>query len=195
MEDVKERKQELRRQIEQKLEALSRGELREKLEAIEQQLFDFANFIEAEVSLLYISQPHEVDTRHIIERCLKDNKNIVLPLFDDKNGGAKLFKIQDPEADLQKTGKNRLEPNPRRCKPVQMDHVDIAIIPGIAFDEKAGRLGSGSGRYDRIIPKLPVTARKVAVAFEDQITSMVPMEGHDKSVDIIITESRIIYKI
>jgi 5-formyltetrahydrofolate cyclo-ligase len=195
MEDVRDRKQELRLQIEKRLEALDREMVRKKLEAIEDQLFEFANFLEAETAMLYISQPHEVDSSRIIRRCLANNKGLALPLFDDKNGGARLFRVQDLDADLRKAGGSAKEPNPQRCKPVQMESIDIAIIPGIAFDEKAGRLGTGAGRYDRIIPKLPVTARKVAICFEDQITAMVPMESHDKYVDIIITEERVIYKI
>ncbi|MFO7840413.1 MAG: 5-formyltetrahydrofolate cyclo-ligase [Desulfosalsimonadaceae bacterium] len=195
MEDVKEKKQQLRRQVEKKLDALSQGETQRKLAAIEEQLFELANFIEAETSLLYISKQHEVDSSNIIDRSLRNNKDIVLPLFDAKNGSARLFKIQEPQADLRKAAGDTLEPNPQRCKPVQMENVDIAIIPGIAFDEKAGRLGTGAGRYDRIIPKLPATTRKVAVAFEDQIAPLVPLESHDKCVDIIITDERIIYKI
>jgi len=195
MEDVKERKQELRKLIEQKLESLSRDQIQNKLDAIEAQLFEFANFIEAEVSLLYINTHREVDTDHIIRRCMSSPKDIVLPLFDDANGGTRLYKIQDVDTDLRKRAGNLREPNPERCKPVSMDSIDIAIIPGVAFDEKGGRLGIGAGRYDRMIPKLPVTTRKVAFAFEDQITQMVPMESHDKFVDIIITEERIIYKI
>ncbi len=195
MEDVKDKKQELRRLIEKKLTPLTRSEIEEKLRAIEAQLFDFANFIEAEVSLLYINQHQEVATDRIIRRCMESTKDIVLPLFDSRNGGAKLFKIQDMASDLRKGSGNIIEPDPRRCKQVQMEHIDIAIIPGVAFDEKGGRLGIGNGRYDRIIPKLPGTARKVAFAFEDQITQLVPMDSHDKYVDIIITEERIIYKI
>ncbi len=195
MEDVKDKKQELRRKIAKKLEALSAEDIREKLRAIEAQLFDFANFLEAESSLLYINQANEVDTGSILRRCIKGPKDIVLPLFDPRNGGARLYKIQDIESDLRKAGGSVLEPDPNRCKPVPMDNIDIAIIPGIAFDEKGGRLGTGAGRYDRIIPKLPVTTRKVAFAFEEQITHLVPMESHDKFVDIIITEKRVIYKI
>lgn len=195
MEDVKEKKQQLRRQVEKKLAALGSGEIQKKLAAIEEQLFELANFIEAEISMLYLSEPHEVDSSRIIDRSLKNNKDIVLPLFDAKNGSARLFKIQDLQADLRKSPGSSLEPNPQKCKPVQMEQVDIAIIPGIAFDEKAGRLGTGTGRYDRIIPKLPATTRKVAIAFEDQIAPLVPLESHDKCVDIIITDERIIYKI
>jgi 5-formyltetrahydrofolate cyclo-ligase len=78
---------------------------------------------------------------------------------------------------------------------VPIDRVDIAIVPGIAFDEKGGRVGTGEGYYDRLIPRLPVTTRKVALSLEAQILPQVPMESHDKHVDIIITENRVIYKI
>lgn len=195
MEDLKLKKQEIRTQVEEKLEALPKKERTEKYGLIEEQLFDFANFREAEVTLLYINQPHEVDTANILKRCSESAKDIVLPLFNGDHNGTKLYKITDITKDLKSGPNNILEPNPDRCKPVLIDDVDIALIPGIAFDEKGGRLGIGNGRYDRIISKLPITARKVACATEDQMTQLVPMESHDKYVDIIITDKRIIYKI
>ncbi|MBW2582626.1 MAG: 5-formyltetrahydrofolate cyclo-ligase, partial [Deltaproteobacteria bacterium] len=36
---------------------------------------------------------------------------------------------------------------------------------------------------------------KVALTIEEQIVPQIPMESHDKYVDIIITDKRIIYKI
>ena len=195
MEDLKVKKQEIRTQVEEKLGAMPQQEITEKYDLIEEQLFDFANFREAEVTLLYISHPHEVDTANILKRCSKSTKDIVLPLFTGENNGTKLYKITDIKKDLKLGPGNILEPDPKRCKAVSIDDVDIAIIPGIAFDEKGGRLGIGYGRYDRIISKLPITARKVACATEDQMTQLIPMESHDKYVDIIITDKRIIYKI
>jgi 5-formyltetrahydrofolate cyclo-ligase len=73
--------------------------------------------------------------------------------------------------------------------------IDLAIVPGIAFDEKGARLGSGRGYYDRFIPRLAITTRKVALTLEDQIVPQIPVESHDRHVDIIITDRRIIYKI
>ncbi|MBC2713835.1 MAG: 5-formyltetrahydrofolate cyclo-ligase [Desulfobacteraceae bacterium] len=195
MEDLKVKKQEIRSQVEKKLDALSKKEIKEKYGLIEEQLFDFANFREAEVTLLYVNHPHEVDSKNILKYCSESAKDIVLPLFTGENNGTRLYKINDIEKDLKPGPNNILEPDPNRCKPVPIDDVDIAIIPGIAFDEKGGRLGIGNGRYDRIISKLPVTARKVACATEDQMTQLIPMESHDKYVDIIITDKRIIYKI
>lgn len=195
MENLKTKKQEIRSQVEEKLDALSKKEIMAKYGSIEEQLFDFANFREAEVMLLYINHPHEMDTRNILKRCSEATKNIVLPLFRSETNGTKLYKVSNIDTDLRPGPFNILEPDPDRCKPVPIDDIDIAIIPGIAFDEKGGRLGIGSGRYDRIMSRLPVTARKVACALEDQMTQQVPMESHDKYVDIIITDKRIIYKI
>jgi 5-formyltetrahydrofolate cyclo-ligase len=195
MEDLKDKKQDLRKKIEKKLSALSREDIRKKVKRIESQLFEFPNFIEAVMTLFYINRPNEVDTRQILKRCRQESKGISLPLFNSSANGVQVLKIFDVSADLKPGPGNVLEPNPDRCKPVNIGDIDIAIIPGMAFDEKGARLGDGSGRYDKFIPKLPATARKVAVALEEQIISSVPMESHDKYVDIIITDKRIIYKI
>jgi 5-formyltetrahydrofolate cyclo-ligase len=195
MENLKTKKQEIRSQVEEKLDALPKKEIMAKYGTIEDQLFDFANFREAEVMLLYINHPHEMDTRNILKRCSEATKNIVLPLFRSENNGTRLYKVGNIDTDLKPGPDNILEPDPDRCKPFPIDDIDIAIIPGIAFDEKGGRLGIGSGRYDRIMSRLPITARRVSCALEDQMTQQVPMESHDKYVDIIITDKRIIYKI
>jgi 5-formyltetrahydrofolate cyclo-ligase len=76
-----------------------------------------------------------------------------------------------------------------------VQQVNLAIIPGIAFDVRGGRIGYGTGFYDRFIPDLDITTRKVALAFECQIVPQIPMEPHDRYTDIIITEERIVYKI
>ena len=195
MEDLKEKKQDLRKKIEKKLIALSKEDIRKKLKRIENQLFEFPNFMEAEMALLYLNRAQEVDTRQILKRCKQAAKAIILPYFNSSANGVQFFKVNDIITDLKPGPGNVLEPAPDRCKLVKIGDIDIAIIPGIAFDEKGARLGDGSGRYDRFIPRLPATARKVAIALEEQITSSIPMESHDKYVDIIITDNRIIYKI
>ncbi|HAR33493.1 MAG TPA: 5-formyltetrahydrofolate cyclo-ligase, partial [Desulfobacter sp.] len=43
--------------------------------------------------------------------------------------------------------------------------------------------------------KLPETCRKVALAYEEQIVDQIQMESRKYTVDIIITDARVIYKI
>jgi 5-formyltetrahydrofolate cyclo-ligase len=195
MEEIQKTKADIRREIAATIGRLSVDELAEKTSLIQNRLFDFANFLEAKIALLYIENPNEVKSAEIIRRTFDQNKIVVLPLVKTDTKKFKLFKIDDFAKDLKPGQNGILQPDPGRCRTVPIDCIDIAIIPGVAFDEKGGRIGSGDGFYDRLIPHLPVTTRKVALALDCQIIPQAPIESHDKHVDIIITDKRIIYKI
>jgi 5-formyltetrahydrofolate cyclo-ligase len=195
MEEIRQTKDDIRRNIEEALASLSDKEIKAKTQRIEKRLFEFANFLEANIVLLYINSNCEVNSLEIIKRCLNYKKIVILPAFVTTKYEMKLLKIDNLDTDLTIGPRNILEPDPNQCNVVPIECIDIAIIPGVAFDEKGGRIGSGDGYYDRLIPKLPITTRKVALTFEDQIVSQIQMEAHDRHVDIIITEKRIIYKI
>jgi 5-formyltetrahydrofolate cyclo-ligase len=195
MEEIQKTKADIRKEIAATIGRLSVDELAEKTSLIETRLFDFANFLEAKIALLYIENPNEVKSAEIIRRTFDQNKIVVLPLVKTDTKKFKLFKIDDFAKDLKPGQNGILQPDPGRCRTVPIDCIDIAIIPGVAFDEKGGRIGSGDGYYDRLIPHLPVTTRKVALALDFQIIPQVPIDSHDKHVDIIITDKRIIYKI
>ncbi len=196
MDEAGEKKQEIRDTIERKLAGLSENEKAEKIRSIENRLFEFANFLESRVVLLYLNKGCEVNTLGIIRRSYDYSKIVVLPGFELSRHRTKLYKVDNFNIDLKDEGPRRVpEPNPEKCKQVPVDSIDIAIVPAVCLDEKGGRIGSGDGYYDRLIPRLSITTRKVALAFEEQVLPQVPMESHDKYVDIIITENRIIYKI
>jgi len=195
MEETLKTKSEIRSDIAAILNALSDNEIKEKTKEIENRLFGFANFLESKIALLYINNRCEVISLDIIKRCFDLYKIVVLPAPNTSRYEMKLMKIDNIVKDLNPGAEAILEPDADRCKTVPIESIDIAIIPGIAFDEKGGRIGSGDGYYDRLIPKLPITTRKVALSLESQIIQQVPVESHDRHVDIIITEKRIIYKI
>lgn len=194
MEDIKEKKAVIRNGMISAVAAFDTKKQAKKSEKIQERLFNFANFKEANIVLLFVDRDIKLAYKTIVEHCLSKSKIVVLPAFDQKNFRMTLLKVDD-YGDLTGGPRGILEPNASRCKKVPIDRVDIALIPGLAFDEKGGRIGSGDGFYDRLIPKLPITTRKVALACEEQIVQQVPMESHDKYVDIIVTDKRVIYKI
>ena len=195
MEEVQKTKADIRTEIANMIDGLPQETVQEKTKEIENRLFEFANFMESKIALLYISTKCEVESENILQRAYDRNKIVVLPIIDAESSDFNLYKIDDITKDLKTGAAGILQPDPQRCRIVPLECIDIAIIPGIAFDEKGGRIGPGNGYYDRLIPKLPITTRKVALALDAQVIAQVPTESHDKHVDIIITEKRIIYKI
>ena len=195
MEEIKAKKTEIRRSGFARRNALPKEERAEKSAAIMERLFDFANFLESRIVLFYMNYGSEVDTEPMIRRALELEETVALPLVDTRKKKILPFRIENLDRDVRPGYRGIREPIPQRCKQIPVEYINLAIIPGVAFDERGGRIGHGVGVYDRFIPKLDITTRKVALAFECQIVAQIPMEPHDRYTDIIITEKRIVYKI
>jgi 5-formyltetrahydrofolate cyclo-ligase len=101
------------------------------------------------------------------------------------------YAISDPERDLGPGFRGIAEPLPH-CPPLAFEAVDWVLVPGVAFDTHGHRLGYGGGYYDRLLPLLRDDAHRVAGAFDLQIVDRVPIAPHDRPLDAILTETRII---
>jgi 5-formyltetrahydrofolate cyclo-ligase len=66
--------------------------------------------------------------------------------------------------------------------------VDVAVLPGAAFDPHGGRLGMGGGHYDRLLAELAEETLRIGVCFACQVVPKVPREPHDEPVDLVVTE-------
>ncbi len=181
--------------VAERLDKFTIEELAQKYETIEHKLFEFANFMESEMIFLYTPQSSEIPTEKIIQKALYIEKQIVLPVLISTKNVINLYKITDFSKDLVTNNNDILEPNIKKCKKIPLEDIDIAIIPGLAFDDKGGRVGFGNDYYRRLISKLPETCRKISLAYEEQVVDQIQMESRKYTVDIIITDKRIIYKI
>ena len=80
------------------------------------------------------------------------------------------------------------EPTPE-CPTMEWSEVDVILVPGLAFDKAGNRMGRGGGYYDRLLDCAraagPVTA--VGVCFEWQCVVQVPVEPHDRPVDLVVS--------
>jgi 5-formyltetrahydrofolate cyclo-ligase len=201
MEEMKNTKMSVLTQVSDRLGSLTQEVLAEKYKDIENKLFEFANFMEAQLAFLSTSTRTDLSTQGIIpteaiiRKALHIEKGIVLPVLTNAKNSILLYKISDYDKDLVTSGDDMLEPDPEKCKKISLDDIDIAIIPGLAFDDKGGRVGFGNNFYSKLITKLPETCRKVSLAYEEQIVDQIQMESRKFTVDIIITDERVIYKI
>jgi len=70
--------------------------------------------------------------------------------------------------------------------------MDLLVVPGSVFDEVGNRIGQGIGFFDRLLSQIRGRIPIVALAFEVQIVSDVPVSKKDVPVDLIVTEKRVI---
>lgn len=84
------------------------------------------------------------------------------------------------------------EPDPGTWERVEPGNVDLALIPGLAFDASGRRLGRGRGYYDRLLGDRRFRAIKAGLCPEDRLLPGIPTEPHDVVMDLIITGQRVI---
>lgn len=98
--------------------------------------------------------------------------------------------VSDWANDLRAGAFGILEPK-EKCELAQWNQLDLALIPGVAFDQFGRRLGKGKGFYDRVL--VPFNGLKIGVCFDEQIVNppLIPMETHDIHMDWILTPSKL----
>lgn len=135
----------------------------------------------AKTILMYYSLDDEVNTHSAVDRLIKDGKEILLPtVISDTE--MELRRYTGPH-DLQGGFFNIMEPVGETfdC----YEDIDLAVVPGMAFDSQCNRLGRGKGYYDRLLPKL-VNAYKIGICFDFQRLPGIPADEHDCKVDEVI---------
>jgi 5-formyltetrahydrofolate cyclo-ligase len=150
-----------------------------------------ADFLGARTVLVSVSFRSEWDTRPVVNAALSAGKVVGAPRVNPATRMLETCAIADPERDLGPGFRGIAEPL-QRCAPLPLAAIDWVLVPGVAFDARGHRLGYGGGYYDRLLPLLREDAHRLAGAFELQIADHVPTAPHDRPLDAIVTEARII---
>lgn len=140
-----------------------------------------SEFKNAEYVFIYWAMDDEVDTRDFIIKWNKDKK-FILPTVNGDDLILKLFE----NTDNLNAGESYGILEPVGGEFTEMEKIDLAIIPGVAFDNNNNRLGRGKGYYDKTLKKLQKTAALTGICFDFQLVSKVPTEAHDIQLDNII---------
>jgi len=159
---------------------------------IARRLVALPEYASARTILFYVDARDEVRTRPLLRDALADGRRVVVPYCVGRALG--LFGLRDL-AELAEGTFGILEPKPelrdlpeRRVEPSELD---LAIVPGVAFDVAGRRLGHGAGYYDRFLLRLRPDARRIALAFDCQVFDAIPADSHDVPMDRIVTESQV----
>lgn len=136
---------------------------------------------EVSVVMVYYSLPDEVCTHQLIDELVAAGKTVLLPKVLD-NETMQISRYQS-KTDLREGDFHIMEPVGDPF--TDYSQIDIALIPGMAFDAEGHRLGRGKGYYDRFLRSLP-KVKKIGVCFDFQKVESVPSEAHDVVVDIVV---------
>ncbi|MGI9240309.1 MAG: 5-formyltetrahydrofolate cyclo-ligase [Verrucomicrobiales bacterium] len=121
------------------------------------------------------------------------------PLFADRRRTIVLPRVTENGLELRAYSGDKslrssrfgmLEPDPDNSQLIPSAQIDLAIIPGLAFDPDSGiRLGRGGGYYDRLLADTHFSAMTIGVGFEFQIQRGLPAEPHDRPLAYLLSES------
>ena len=169
--------------MKEKRKSLIKHDIESKSRAICTAFTALEAFNGAKSVAVYMSAFNEVDTGQIIAECIKQKKDIAVPVVEGKDiylckysqdlvSGA--FKIREPLEKIKVDEKN----------------IDLFAVPALAFDKKGGRVGFGKGYYDKLLSG--TGGIKVGLLYDFQLTEDLPVEEHDILMDYLITEKQLI---
>jgi len=146
-------------------------------------------YASAKTVMFYVDVRTEVRTRHYLPTAVASDKRIVVPYCVD--GLLELFLLQDM-SELE-TGMYKILADLRTLaeKRVDVEELDLVMVPGVAFDQSGARMGHGKGYYDKLLEHARPDTPLVALAFECQLFDAIPTQDHDVFMDKVVTEAAV----
>ena len=180
-------KEQIRNEISKKRSALDHRWVEAASTRVIRNFQSLEAFQSAETIALYMAIGGEVNLDPLFPECWKSGKRTCIPVF---NAEAKIYEMAEitSKTDCITGHYGIQEPiSPALCP---MDKIDLVAVPGVAFDRKGRRLGRGGGYYDRLLAGL--SGVSAALVFDFQILPAIPVEPHDRPVDTLVTEIKIV---
>ena len=176
------KKSELRKEIKNRKRQFTSQQLSELSFVVVMRLLAHQRLKDARTVMLYYSLPDEVYTHTLVDALLASGKRVLLPRVTGE-GTMELRCYTGPQS-LEQGAYNIMEP----VGEVFTDYaqIDLAVIPGVAFDRQLNRMGRGKGYYDRLLPQLGC-AYKIGICFDFQLVESIECEEHDIRMDEVIT--------
>ena len=137
---------------------------------------------------LYYPFDNEASTLEIINYLHSKNKEVLLPVIEN-NSKTLFFAKNGIQSELIKNNFGIFEPKNKEF--VDIEEIDIALIPCVAFNDKLFRLGMGGGFYDRTFSKKSSTIL-IGMAYSFQYENQSFQEKHDIKMDYVITQKGVL---
>lgn len=180
-------KNQLRREAFARREALDVAFRREASQHIADRALGFSGLDDITPIGGYWPIRSEVDPRPLMEGLVTRGQGVALSRMIDPH---LTFRLWRPGDVLVPAGFGVQEPPPDAPEALPV----ALLVPLLAFDRRGGRIGYGKGYFDRAIAALEQRHRilTVGLAYAVQEIEQVPIEAHDRPLDIVITETELV---
>lgn len=188
-------KQQIRKSTLAAREQLSRETRAAYNVTITERLLQLPEYQQAGTVLGYMNFGSEFASHLWVKQVLADGKRLILPKVNRHTNQLDLYWADDLEYQLETGLWGIREPVVERCKRLNdINEVEFALLPGVAFSRDGARLGYGGGFYDKLLMHLRTSHHTVLVtaAYGLQLVEDVPQEATDVKVAWIVTEAETI---
>lgn len=182
-------KKALRDQLREALSCVPPAQLHERSHRACALLADTPEYRQAEIMMIFLSLPTEIDTTPLVLRAWRDSKRVLVPRVSFKQRRIIPIEIDSLSDDLLESPLGIREP--AQGIPFPLENIDLVIVPGLGFDHVGNRIGRGRGFYDRFLAHEGWEGISCGFAFESQVVDQVPIADHDMQVDILVTDEQV----
>lgn len=159
-----------------------------KSQKIVEQILSMEEFKSARTIMIYKGIRGEVRLSGLEKSIEAEGKKFLYPLCV---GDGIMIALHPKDDTAWKKGSFGIsEPLRELSEEVAPEHIDLMICPCTVFDVNCNRIGMGGGYYDRFLPQCK-NAHIVAVAFEAQKASSIPVQPWDQAMEAVISEDKI----
>jgi 5-formyltetrahydrofolate cyclo-ligase len=187
VEDVALTKQSLREELTSRRKAMAPELIDARGLKVQSRFLATPYYQRARTVALYAPIRGEVPTRDILTAAISDGKVVCYPL-SHVHGRILSFRAIDSEGELEPGRLGVREPN-SASELIDVDQIDLFVVPGLGFSRTGKRLGRGGGYYDATLKAATTRSRRVGLAFSDQVVDHVPSNGEDVDMDLVVTEN------
>jgi len=184
-------KKQLRQKMCEKRQALTKGQQKLFSQELAHQVSKHTVFKKSQNIAFYESHNGEINPEILRLEAINHGKSCYLPVLHPNQGNKLVFAKIDEYTEYTKNKYGISEPNLETCRIVPPWHLDLIMMPLVAFDQNRNRLGMGGGYYDRTLAfkhKRQGHTILLGLAYSFQQVNFVPHNNRDVRLDAVATE-------
>lgn len=181
----------LRHHIREQRRRLSPEQQAENARQLAELVLQQAVFSSRQKIAVYLANDGEIDPAHIVEHAWSQGKQVYLPVLSAHENSL-LFAPYEPEMPMCRNEFGIDEPDIAPEHWLLARHMDLILLPLVAFDEQGNRMGMGGGFYDRSLADIREhDTHLIGLAHEIQKVEQLEVQSWDVPLDAIATEDRL----